>query len=68
MPVISRLNSNKRDLVENVRVLKVESNVCLRFVQAKQQQKMYARPIKRLKSNISARDLFWHQIQNNEDL
>ena len=51
MPVISRLNSNKRVLVEKVRVLEAENKVCLIFVAAKQQQKMYARPMQRLKGN-----------------
>ena len=58
MPVILRLNRNKQVLVEVVRVLKAENKVCLIFVAAKQQQKMYARPILRLKTNRSARDLF----------
>ena len=45
MRVILILNSNKQVLVEVVRVLKAENKVCLIFVAAKQQQKLYARPI-----------------------
>ena len=45
MQVISRLNRNKQVLVEVVRDFKAEKKVCLIFVPAKQQQKMYARPI-----------------------
>ena len=45
MRVILRFNSNKQVLVEVVRALKAENKVCLIFVTAKQQQKMYARSI-----------------------
>ena len=58
MRVILRLNSNKEVLVEVVRVLKTENKVCLIFVPVKQQQKMYAKAIYRLKVKRSARDLF----------
>ena len=68
MRVISRLNSNKQDLVEVVRALKAENKVWLMFVPAKQQQKIYATPLESLKTNRSARDLFWDQIQNNEGM
>ena len=44
--VILRLNSDKQVLVEVVRALKAENKVCLIFVQAKHQQKIYARPIR----------------------
>ena len=68
MRVILRLNSKKEVLVEVVRALKGESKVCLIFVAAKQQHKISATPIYRLKTNRSARDLFWDQIQNNEGM
>ena len=58
MRVILRLNSNKEVLVEVVRVLKTENKVCLIFVPVKQQQKMYAKAIYRLKVKRSSRDLF----------
>ena len=45
MRVILRLNSNKQVLVDVVRALKAENKVCLIFVAAKRQQKMYARTI-----------------------
>ena len=45
MRVILRLNRNKQVLVEVVRALNAEKKVCLIFVPAKQQQKVYARPI-----------------------
>ena len=58
MRVILRLNSNKEVLIEVVRVLKTENKVCLIFVPVKQQQKMYAKAIYRLKVKRSSRDLF----------
>ena len=45
MRVIWRWNSKKQVLVEVITALKAENKVCLIFVQAKNQQKMYARPI-----------------------
>ena len=51
MPLILRLNSKKQVLVESVRALKGKNKVRLIFVTAKQQQRMYARPIKKLKAN-----------------
>ena len=68
MRVISRLNSKKQDLVEVARDLKEQSKVWLIFVPAKQQQKIYASPIQTSKTNWSARDLFWDQIQDNEGI
>ena len=66
VPGFFRLNSNKQVLVEVVRALKAENKIWVIFVPAKQQQKMYARATKRSKANRSARDLFWHQMQNKE--
>ena len=51
MRVILRLNSNRQVLVVRVRALEAENKVCLIFVAAKEQHKMYARSIYRLKAN-----------------
>ena len=45
MQVILRLYIKKQVLAEVVRALRAEKKVCLIIVPAKQQQKMYVRPI-----------------------